>query len=60
MREASLLKRTTWVDQGVFSENLMPQLITASETPTARISVPGYGENGATTYYAQETGTRSS
>ena len=49
----SLLKRTTWVDQGVYAKPYATSY-NASETPTAG-SVPGI-ENGATTYYSQETG----
>lgn len=52
--DASLLKRTTWVDQGVFGAPYATSYDT-SETPTQG-SISGVGA-GATTYYAQETGT---
>ena len=52
--DASLLKRTTWVDQGVFGAPYATAY-DAGETPTQG-SLSGVGA-GATTYYAQETGT---
>jgi hypothetical protein len=52
--DGSLLKRTTWVDQGVFGAPYATSYDT-TETPTQG-SLSGVGA-GATTYYAQETGT---
>ena len=52
--DATLLKRTTWVDQGVFGAPYATAYDTG-ETPTQG-SLSGVGA-GATTYYAQETGT---
>ena len=52
--DAALIKRTTWVDQGVFGAPYATAYDTG-ETPTQG-SLSGVGA-GATTYYAQETGT---
>ena len=52
--DASLIKRTTWVDQGVFNAPYATSYDTG-ETPTQG-SLSGVGA-GATTYYSQETGT---
>jgi len=52
--DATLLKRTTWVDQGVFGAPYATAYDT-TETPTQG-SLSGVSA-GATTYYAQETGT---
>ena len=51
--DGSLIKRTTWVDQGVFGKPLATSY-NASESPSQG-EIPGIS-NGATTYYEHETG----
>ena len=52
--DATLLKRTTWVDQGVFGAPYATAYDTGETPPQGSLSGVGAG---ATTYYAQETGT---